>query len=255
MDGVEILAQARAAGIHVKAHGETLAISGPSHAAPLAQQLIERKADIIPLLRAEGTESLPDADTTPTALMQATAWLATALAHGPQPEGKLALEAQAAGITEATLRRAKSALGVQSKRQGKHCVWVSPQGAQDAQCQDAQSAQCQDAHGQGVQDAHGQGAQPQQANPTTITGADGRSYTVALARCRRCSGSNWGPSGRHTPDGAEIWSCLGCARPSPETPPAPCASDRDEYACPACGPYTIVRDARGVVCYRCHQRF
>jgi len=230
MDGVEILAQARAAGIHVKAHGETLAISGPSHAAPLAQQLIACKADILPFLQAEETAGQPDADTTPTVLTQAMTWLSTALAHGPQPEGKLALEAQAAGITKATLRRAKTALGVESKRQGKHWVWVSPQGAQDAH--------------------------RQQTNLKTITGADGRSYTVTLACCRRCSGSNWGPSGHHTPDGAEIWSCLDCAHPSAETPPAPCASDRDEYACPSCHDvYGLVKDARGVICYRCHRRF
>jgi hypothetical protein len=167
-----------------------LAISGPSHAVPLAQQLIERKADIIPLLRAEETAGQPDADTTPTVLTQAMTWLSTALAHGPQPEGKLALEAQAAGITKATLRRAKTALGVESKRQGKHWVWVSPQGAH------------------GAQDAHGQ-----QVNPKTTIGANGQLYIVRLARCRRCSGSNWGPSGRHTPDRAEVWTCLDCAHP------------------------------------------
>jgi hypothetical protein len=56
IDRLELLAQARAAGIHVQAHGETLTISGPPQAETLAQQLIEYKADIIPLLlQAEGT--------------------------------------------------------------------------------------------------------------------------------------------------------------------------------------------------------
>lgn len=179
MEGVELLAQARAADIDVQAHGETLAISGPSHAASWAQQLIERKADIIPLLQAEGTGSLPDAES--TVLAQAMAWLSTALARGPQPESKLALEVHAAGISKASLRRAKTALGVESKRQGKHWVWVSPQGVHRQGAQGVQGVQPQDT--QSVQGVHGQddqqGAQPQgaqdaqrqQANPKTITGA------------------------------------------------------------------------------------
>jgi len=56
----------------------------------------------------------------------------------------------------------------------------------------------------------------------TIIGANGQLYTtVTLAYCRRCSNSHWGSSRRHAADGAEISSCLDCARPSPETLPVP----------------------------------
>jgi len=97
-------------------------------------------------------------------------------------------------------------------------------------------------------------AHRQRANPKTIPGANGRSHTVTLARCRRCSGSHWGPSGRHTPDGAEIWTCLDCLLASPETPPRD--GDRDAYACPSCHDlYSLVKDARSTICSRCHQRF
>jgi hypothetical protein len=228
MTPTEILEAITAAGGELRCTDDGVSIIAPEPLDPeLLAQVRSQKAEFLLLLQAE--------ETAETVLTQAMTWLSTALAHGPQPEGKLALEAQAAGITKATLRRAKTALGVKSKRQGKHWVWASPQGAQ------------------GAQDA--QGAHRQQANPKTITGADGRPCIVRIAQCPRCSGSNWGPSGRHTPDEAEIWSCLDCARPSPETPPTPRASDRDEYACPACGPYTIVRDARSTICFRCHRRF
>jgi len=80
-------------------------------------------------------------------------------------------------------------------------------------------------------------------------GADGRPYSVTLARCRQCRGGRWGPSGRHTPDRAEVWTCLDCARPSPETPPRR-AADRDEYACPSCHDfYSWVKETRSTICF------
>jgi hypothetical protein len=251
MDGLALLAQAHAAGLRILIDGDVLAITGAPDAAPLANQLLEHQADIIPLLQAEGTGGLPDEepiDTQPsTALDAASAYLRTALAGNARSERELRRESQAHGISEKTLRRAKRHLNVKSKRQGKVWFWLPLR--QDGQGQDGQHGQPQD--GQGIQD--GQDAQPVASR--TFVGATGKLYTTVIAKCRQCQGVNWGFSGRHAPDGAEVWWCIDCARTPPKTP-APCASDRDAYTCPGCHDlYSLVKDAKGMVCYRCRRRF
>src|SRR5215218_628753 len=55
MDGLtptDLLAAAQEAGLVVVAEGQTLVVRGPRREAKLAQALLERKADVLPLVRA-----------------------------------------------------------------------------------------------------------------------------------------------------------------------------------------------------------
>lgn len=70
---------------------------------------------------------------TPSALAEAEEWLQDALAEGQRPATEIEEEAAAAGISKASLRRAKTSLGVAAKRFGTGWVWI--QGAQGAQSQ------------------------------------------------------------------------------------------------------------------------
>jgi len=47
MEVLVLIGEARAAGLAIEVEGDTLIVSGPSHAAPLAQQLGQRKAEVI----------------------------------------------------------------------------------------------------------------------------------------------------------------------------------------------------------------
>jgi hypothetical protein len=65
----------------------------------------------------------------PTAVKaeEALTWLETELMKGPRPANELYEAADRAGISERTLERAKSDLGVVSKRAGKSWVWGLPE--------------------------------------------------------------------------------------------------------------------------------
>src|SRR5215813_8994838 len=53
MAGMKLLHEARAAGLKVRVEGDQLIIRGPKSAERVAKALLERKADILPLLTAE----------------------------------------------------------------------------------------------------------------------------------------------------------------------------------------------------------
>jgi hypothetical protein len=40
---------------------------------------------------------------------------------------------------------------------------------------------------------------------------EGEISVAKQAICSRCHGTDWGPSGRYTEDGAEVWHCTRCA--------------------------------------------
>jgi hypothetical protein len=62
-----------------------------------------------------------------SALEEAAEFLREELAEGPVPSKELLKKAKAEGISEKTLRRAKSLLGVESKMQGRErWVWMLP---------------------------------------------------------------------------------------------------------------------------------
>jgi hypothetical protein len=62
-----------------------------------------------------------------SALEEAVEFLKEELAGGPVPSKELLKKAKAEGISEKTLRRAKSLLGVESKMQGRErWVWTLP---------------------------------------------------------------------------------------------------------------------------------
>lgn len=69
----------------------------------------------------------------PSALAEAEEWLKDALAEGQRPATEIEAAAAEAGISKATLRRAKKSLGVTAKRFENGWVWI--QGAQGAQPQ------------------------------------------------------------------------------------------------------------------------
>jgi len=83
---------------------------------------------------------------------EAESWLLDFLAGGPQPAEVVFAEAGRVGITQATLRRAKDAAGVESKKQGKDGPWAwqlpgytpppEPAAPEDAH-EDAQLPLCQ----------------------------------------------------------------------------------------------------------------
>ena len=51
MEAVSLLEQAKAAGLTVRAEGDLLAVRGPRRLEPLALELLNRKSEILPLLR------------------------------------------------------------------------------------------------------------------------------------------------------------------------------------------------------------
>ena len=50
MDGMSLLAEARASGLEVRADGDRLVVRGPRQAEAVALRLLERKADVLPLV-------------------------------------------------------------------------------------------------------------------------------------------------------------------------------------------------------------
>lgn len=71
-----------------------------------------------------------------TARAEAEEWLAEVLALGPVPAAKIKADAIQAGIAQATVRRAKSALGVKSRRWGRPGAeggwcWALPEGVHE----------------------------------------------------------------------------------------------------------------------------
>jgi hypothetical protein len=50
MDGLTLLGEARAAGLEIKVEGDRLVVRGPRSAAPLAEQLLSMKHEVIALL-------------------------------------------------------------------------------------------------------------------------------------------------------------------------------------------------------------
>lgn len=59
---------------------------------------------------------------------EAAGFLRDLLADGPVPAKQVAVEAQDAGIAERTLKRAKSRLGIVSRKDGDHWTWNLPPG-------------------------------------------------------------------------------------------------------------------------------
>ena len=53
---VSLLAEARSAGLEVRAEPDRLVVRGPRHAEPLAKRLLERKGEVLALLAAEDAE-------------------------------------------------------------------------------------------------------------------------------------------------------------------------------------------------------
>ncbi|MEO7178654.1 MAG: bifunctional DNA primase/polymerase [Allosphingosinicella sp.] len=71
-----------------------------------------------------------DGETGTSALIEAQNFLEDQLGLGPKPGGEVLRAARAAGFSEKTIRRAKGALGVMSKKMGQAgpWVWVLPEG-------------------------------------------------------------------------------------------------------------------------------
>lgn len=57
MAGLELLAQAKAAGLNVEAHGSELVIKGPKRAEAIARMLFEHKTDVLAALDASPAKS------------------------------------------------------------------------------------------------------------------------------------------------------------------------------------------------------
>ena len=62
-----------------------------------------------------------------SALEEAAEFLKEELAEGPVPSKELFKKAEAEGISETTLKRAKSLLGVKSKKLREGWVWILPE--------------------------------------------------------------------------------------------------------------------------------
>lgn len=60
MGGVTLLAEARSAGLRVRAEGERLVIEGPRAAAPLAERLTAQKGKVLHALMAERRDPAAD---------------------------------------------------------------------------------------------------------------------------------------------------------------------------------------------------
>jgi len=74
----------------------------------------------------QGERGTPKPGPAPTALTEAQAFLRSLLTDGPRQATAVQKEAEAAGISEATLRRAKEDLGIKPKKQGKEWYWSLP---------------------------------------------------------------------------------------------------------------------------------
>jgi hypothetical protein len=59
MVGMNLLAEARMAGLTVLADGDRLRLAGPKSADPIARKLLDRKADVMVALAAEAVRNLP----------------------------------------------------------------------------------------------------------------------------------------------------------------------------------------------------
>ena len=60
MGGVELLHKARKAGLTVEVDGDMLRIRGPKRLGPLAQAILDRKAEVFPIVAAMGVHALPN---------------------------------------------------------------------------------------------------------------------------------------------------------------------------------------------------
>jgi hypothetical protein len=65
MEGIDLLTQAKAAGLTVEAHGSELVIKGPKRAKSVAMKLIERKAAVLAALDATMAKSITTRNQTP----------------------------------------------------------------------------------------------------------------------------------------------------------------------------------------------
>lgn len=92
-------------------------------------ELAERgKPDSEPVQTSAHDAVAAGAEPPPAALSateQAAAWLQKALKSGARPVPELEAEAGEAGVSKASLKRAKKALGVSSRREGKGWIWES----------------------------------------------------------------------------------------------------------------------------------
>ena len=76
MDGLELLSQARAAGLTIRVEGAKLVVRGPRSAATLAQELLEHKAEILALLdRPVGDGQPPPLDRPPETEQELRRWM------------------------------------------------------------------------------------------------------------------------------------------------------------------------------------
>ncbi len=65
MEGIDLLSQAKAAGLTVEAHGSELVVKGPRRAKSVAMKLIERKAAVLAALDATMGKSITTMGQTP----------------------------------------------------------------------------------------------------------------------------------------------------------------------------------------------
>jgi hypothetical protein len=80
MDGVRLLAEARANGLRVRADGDRLVIRGPRRAEAVAKRLLERKREVLAALEgAGGTDELRDTAAVRiySHILDAALWIAT----------------------------------------------------------------------------------------------------------------------------------------------------------------------------------
>lgn len=75
MDGMTLLAQARAAGLEVRVDGNRLVVRGPRRHAALAQELLTHKAEVLALLRDAPVSPVPgqEGEATPDATVTGSA--------------------------------------------------------------------------------------------------------------------------------------------------------------------------------------
>ncbi|SEE72165.1 hypothetical protein SAMN05444161_6862 [Rhizobiales bacterium GAS191] len=122
--------------------GEAVVLDDARHA-----ELIEQAATHpwFSVDRDDPDDEVPEA----SALEAAAEFLTRALANGPVPQTAVRADANASGISTATLRRAKAKLGVEAVKQGMDAGWVwalpiqelprgGPASAEDPQREDAQ---------------------------------------------------------------------------------------------------------------------
>lgn len=183
MDGVTLLLRARAAGIEIRGSGEQLHVRGPKRHEALVKQLFEHKAEILRLLKDEGANDplAPCSGGGNTEPEAAPAWL---IERNLSPQ-KVAEDF--GRYTAETPSEARQNLPVGTLL-SRFNLWL---------------------------DAHGE-------RPTTLpilrqalgmATAPAHNPPAYVATCAKCGGQEWGPSGRHTANGAEVWQCIICADP------------------------------------------